>query len=555
MIKSKGIYLFFIALIFSFGLMFAFVELPRLIDTTLQESIGFPGFDQGSDEFSAYKTDLYIDALHLRWIGYASLLIIAAFILIGFLTRKSGWVYAGAFALFIPVFGQFALSMFFLAGLGILRVVWLPFLDISFNFLQLGSIFYLPYEILMWTAGLFNWNAHVFLSYLFMGSGAFLFVWGVLVWMQNRFALKGIASDSIYKFSRHPQYIGWIIWSYGVMLYSININEMKKSWSVDASLPWLLASMVIVGICLLEEIKMKEEFGKEYEEYRKRTHFFLPLPDWFKSAVSFPVRRILKKEYPETRGDAVGVTAFFTGIFILLSLFRVDFGNNNTGNMLQPRSNTSKVIDSLIIKIKNTPRRDLHNQFSELINLGTVSIKPLIGMLLDPNPDIREFSADALGELKADTADKYLVKLLEDNSFRVRNSAILSLGKLKSEIALEPLISELNEPTGSGFRHFIYNALGGIGSDKAVNALMEGTKDSVWFVKISAIRALCEIDPELATRVIRNSLSDESPEVRRNLVYLILRYKIRELKDDVSILYNDADFETRFYAKMISEQL
>ena len=145
--------------------------------------------------------------------------------------------------------------------------------------------------------------------------------------------------------------------------------------------------------------------------------------------------------------------------------------------------------------------------------------------------------------------------MLEDKSYRVRNSAILSLGKLKSEKAVEPLISRLNEPAGTGFRHFIYNALGGIGSDKAVNALIKGTKDSVWFVKISAIGALCEIDPDSAVEVIRSSLWDESPEVRRNLVYLILRYKIKELKDDVSRLHNDEDFETRFYAKIISEQL
>ena len=399
-LRSKSIYLFFIALIFSFGLMFAFVELPRVVDTVLQENIGFPGFDQGSDEFSAYKTDLYIDTLHLRWIGYASLLIIVTLILIGFLTRKSGWIYAGAFALFIPIFGQFALSMFFLAGLGILRVVWFPFLDISFNFLQLGNIIYLPYEILMWTAGLFNWDAHIFLSYFFMGSGAFLFVWGVLVWMQNRFNLKEIASDSIYKFSRHPQYVGWIIWSYGVMLFSLHINNMKKSWSVSSSLPWLLASMVIIGICLLEEIKMKEKFGEKYENYRKRTNFFLPLPSWVKSIFRLPVRLMIKKGYPETRGEAAGITVFFTGILILLSFFSVDFGNDNADHILQTRGNTYQVIDSLIINIKNTPRRHLGTQFNELKKLGPVSIKPLINMLSDPNPDIREFSADALGELK-----------------------------------------------------------------------------------------------------------------------------------------------------------
>ena len=35
--------------------------------------------------------------------------------------------------LFLPVFGHFALTMFFLGGLGFLRLLWMPFLDVSFN--------------------------------------------------------------------------------------------------------------------------------------------------------------------------------------------------------------------------------------------------------------------------------------------------------------------------------------------------------------------------------------------------------------------------------------
>jgi len=138
----KNVTLFLLALIFSFALMFAFVELPGLIDSLLQEKVGFPGFDQGISDFDAYKSKLFIDTLYLRWIGYASLFLIIGFIVIGFVTKKTVWAWAGAFALFLPVFGQFALSMFFLAGLGILRAGWLPFMEISFNVLQLGNIIY-----------------------------------------------------------------------------------------------------------------------------------------------------------------------------------------------------------------------------------------------------------------------------------------------------------------------------------------------------------------------------------------------------------------------------
>ena len=96
-----------LALVFSIALMFAFIELPRLIDSLLQNNVGFPGFDHGAGEQEAFKTDLYINSLHLRWIGYGSLLIIVIFIILGFTTRKKAFAWAGAISLFLPVFGQF----------------------------------------------------------------------------------------------------------------------------------------------------------------------------------------------------------------------------------------------------------------------------------------------------------------------------------------------------------------------------------------------------------------------------------------------------------------
>lgn len=128
-----------VSVVFSVALMFAFIELPRLLDNLLQENVGFPGFDHGLDDEEAYKTELYIQALHLRLIGYVSLALVLAFIVLGFVTSKSSWAWAGALVLFLPVFGQFALSMFFLSGLGMLRIGWMPFLDISFEFLNLGQ--------------------------------------------------------------------------------------------------------------------------------------------------------------------------------------------------------------------------------------------------------------------------------------------------------------------------------------------------------------------------------------------------------------------------------
>ncbi|MEJ2596401.1 MAG: isoprenylcysteine carboxylmethyltransferase family protein, partial [bacterium] len=218
--KGRDILLLILAIIFSVALIFAFIELPRWIDSLLQQSGSFPGFDQGAGEENAYRSELFINALYLRWIGYGSLILVLLFIVLGFVTRKSSWAWAGAFVLFLPVFGQFALSMFFLSGLGILRAGWLPLMETGFPVLNLGLVIYVPYWVLLWFFGLFNWYAHDFIAWLFMSFGAFLFVWGVFTWLQNRFGKSKMSTNFLYRYSRHPQYLGWILWSYGFMLLS-----------------------------------------------------------------------------------------------------------------------------------------------------------------------------------------------------------------------------------------------------------------------------------------------------------------------------------------------
>jgi hypothetical protein len=76
---SRNLILFLISVVFSVALIFAFIELPRLLDNLLHNNVGFPGFDHGSGDVEAYKTELYIQALHLRLIGYISRAIVLVF--------------------------------------------------------------------------------------------------------------------------------------------------------------------------------------------------------------------------------------------------------------------------------------------------------------------------------------------------------------------------------------------------------------------------------------------------------------------------------------------
>ncbi len=546
----KNILLFLLAVVFSIALMFAFTELPVLLDRLLQSSIGFPGFDHGLDEQSARMTDIYVSALHLRLIGYLCLGIILLLIILGFLTRRSGWALAGALALFLPVFGQFAISMFFLAGLGILRIGWLPLMDLSIQVLNLGQIAFLPFRLLMEFFQLFDWYAKDFLAWLFMALGTFLFVWGVLVWFQSRFRKTGVATAWIYRISRHPQYLGWILWSYGLVIFAADINQMKKSWGFSSSLGWLLMTMIIIGICMLEEIRMKKSHGKSYESYREKTPFLFPLPKKLVWILKAPMRLVIRKAHPERSREVAWIVLLYTGIFMGLSLFWVDFTPGEPEFELRGVNEPQIVIDSLLKCIdQEEERREASKYFEALGSFGEAAVDPLIGLLEDENAVNREFAAWQLGQLEHPRSIQPLLLALRDPEGRVRNQAVWSLGHIGSGIPVDSLLDCLNRDTLPVSRSIVYATLGNIRSPGSWDVLVVGLKDPQWWNRSAALHALYKIDSSRSLNHVYEALHDEHYGVRRRAVMILL-----ERADPGSVPYleqvlDDEDFETRFYAR------
>lgn len=552
----RNLILLLVSVIFSVALVFAFIELPRLLDSLLQKNVGFPGFDHGLDEVEAFKTELYIQALHLRLIGYISLAIILAFIVLGFVTRKSAWAWAGALALFLPVFGQFALSMFFLSGLGMLRVGWLPFMDISFELLNLGQVAFLPYRILIWFFSLFDWYARDFLSWFFMATGALVFVWGVMTWLMTRFSKVGVATAWLYRISRHPQYLGWILWSYGYVIFASTVNQMKKTWGVSSSLPWLLMTMVIIGICMLEEIKMKKQYGESYEKYRAGTPFMIPLPVWLVWILKAPMQMIIRKERPERNREVAWIVLIYTVIFMGLSLFWVDFGISRSRQERLLIENPQKAIDSLLVEIGQTDnRRKVSGLFREFLPLGQAAVDPMIYMLSDDWEVNREFAAMILGDIPSQRAVPHLIQSLDDPDQRVRNQAAWSLGDLGSTAAEIPLIRKLGQDTLSVNKSAVYRALGKIGGDKSWDILVQALKSETWYHVTQALASLLSIDPEKAMPYVYHAIEHDHPQVRRKAIFVLLQNPNTNAIPYLEKMVDDEDFETRFFARQAIRQI
>ena len=132
--KNSLAILILLAIVFTVALTFAAVEVPRALTRFIEEDFDVPQINP------AVQPELiqeFISSNHVRLIGHSCLALVIVLIIVGFVTERTGLSCLGAITFALPTFGYFAAYMFFLAGLGILRALWLPFWG---NQMKLGDI-------------------------------------------------------------------------------------------------------------------------------------------------------------------------------------------------------------------------------------------------------------------------------------------------------------------------------------------------------------------------------------------------------------------------------
>jgi len=302
-----------LAVVFTAALTFATLQLPVILGNWL--SSYFP------DIHPVIEPERVAEFMVVaRPVGYACLGIIAILIVAGFVTGKRKLSIFGSFAFFLPTFGYFFASMFFLAGLGILRVPFIPFWDPSVNLMNFGDISYLPYMALVYPFWLGGVDIREILAWIAIGLGLFIFVLGTITWFYGKVQKRKTVDFWIYRYSRHPQYLGFIIWSYGVMLFAAQQPVPMGGSNPGASLPWLLTSLVVIWIALAEENRMRKEDSERYLQYTASAPFMFRIPKFISRVITFPMRLLLKKDRPETGKELLATFAVYATILILLSL-------------------------------------------------------------------------------------------------------------------------------------------------------------------------------------------------------------------------------------------
>jgi protein-S-isoprenylcysteine O-methyltransferase Ste14 len=231
----------------------------------------------------------------------------------------------GSVALNIPLFGYFSFSMAFMfTGAGVLFVLWIPFIEYCPEILKLGDIVLVPlfpFFLSMLTPNdvlSFMYLVYLLLLFLIPGLGVTIFFFSTAEWFYRRLTGNDIIVSGIYRYSRHPQYLGFLLWSYGILLYAFPFSIME----VKPPLPtffWLLNALVFITVALFEENKLIRTQNTEYNEWREKTPFMLPLPNFISMLLIKPVKVFLRKEWPENGRDIAFIILFYGMVLILLS--------------------------------------------------------------------------------------------------------------------------------------------------------------------------------------------------------------------------------------------
>jgi HEAT repeat protein/protein-S-isoprenylcysteine O-methyltransferase Ste14 len=392
-------------------------------------------------------------------------------------------------------------------------------------------------------------DAHKTLVYITVGGGLLLFTLGTLAWFVARQRKSSMADFWVYRFSRHPQYLGWIVWSYGMLISLQRIRYPKRSWGIPSSLPWLLSAIVIVGVALLEERKMKRLSGEAYDDYRRKTSFLFPVPRFIRVVFAAPNRLLFKKSFPERKGEIAAVLVLYTALLVVCSHFYIGHRRYAEVDVQVGIAETEAArVAKLIDEMRRTDSGRRRYRIADVLSdIGDAAVDPLIALLSDSNPANRQEAAWALGRIGSSRATEPLLERLADEEDGVRFQAVGALGNIGSREAVPALISLVGGENDSLHRSAA-DALGRIGAEEAVGPLTEAMDKPNWWDRSAVVDALGQIGSSAAVAPLAARLKDEEVHVRRSIVVALLKIGSGKAAAALEDALDDEDWEVRLYA-------
>ncbi len=202
---------------------------------------------------------------------------------------------------------------------------------------------------------------------------------------------------------------------------------------------------------------------------------------------------------------------------------------------------------------------------------GQELVDPLIGALKDENHNIRASAAKILGEIRDPKAVDPLIATIKDDYMEVRLSTIRALGLIGDKKAVDPIIGSLQDTQSEVVREAIsalqyfkderavtplaklavesdefltrsasIRALRQIGSQKAVDPLIDalGKEKDIW-IKLDIVTTLGSLGDPKAISAIRKVISEFNQELAKDIPEdnkAIYRDIIKQMNETVSYL-------------------
>lgn len=164
-------------------------------------------------------------------------------------------------------------------------------------------------------------------------------------------------------------------------------------------------------------------------------------------------------------------------------------------------------MESLLAELTSGDDERAEAAIPALVALGEAALEPLLDLTRSADADIRWWGIRALAA-SPHTRTRDLIPHLSDPSPDVRAAAALALSAHPGEEAIEALVKTLGDED-SLTAGLAGTALVKIGSP-AVASLLEVMQEARTGIRISALRALCEIRDHRAIPVMMKCLNNEN---------------------------------------------
>ncbi|MEJ2187381.1 MAG: HEAT repeat domain-containing protein [Gemmatimonadota bacterium] len=382
----------------------------------------------------------------------------------------------------------------------------------------------------------------------FIGAGILLFLLGTYAWLTARTRGQGLARGWVYRFSRHPQYLGWILWTYGAYLLIGLARYPKRSGGIGASLPWLISTLVIIAVALVEELNMRKRHGDEYDAYRRSAPFLFPLPGWLTRGVAAPFRLLFGKGRPDRVREVVTVVGLYGLLLMAISAMFYAGGLESTVARLSSAERRADHLEALATEVRNeSNRRRRYNLLLQMASFGDPAVDPLVGFVEGPDPALRVEAAEMLGRLPSERAIPVLSAATSDPDGNLRYRAAAALAATRSPAARPPLLALMTDPEDF-VRTEAFQGLATLGAPETLEWAPDFLDATSLWARARTVAMLGTLGSEAGIPLILEAMTDDDARMRRDAVVALLRIGSPVARPALRQALADDDFETRIYA-------